>query len=166
MRLQFGLTDELTDTQYAPLAALVAYYEAEKVLVPLQSVTSASKTGDFTLSEKLSQVILSILAGCQYISMVNTKLRPERKLAQVERIDRFADQSTLSRALNELTRLNLSQLQTAGRQISDYCSRSRQHDWRGFLQLDFDLSALPCGKQAEEGKKGYASDKKTALYAN
>ena len=166
MRLQFGLTNDLTDTQYAPLAALAAYYKAENALAPLQSVTSAGKTGDFTLSEKLTQVILSILAGCQYISMVNTKLRPERRLAQVERIDRFADQSTLARALNELSRLNLSQLRVAVRQISNSCSHTRQHDWRGFLQLDFDLSALPCGKQAEEGRKGYASDKKTALCAN
>lgn len=30
MKLQFGLTQELTNTQYAPLAALLAYYEAEK----------------------------------------------------------------------------------------------------------------------------------------
>ena len=98
--------------------------------------------------------------------MVNTKLRPERKLAQVKRISRFADQSTLSRALDELTQMNLSQLEAAVRQISDGCSRTRQHDWRAFLELDFDLSALPCGKQAEGGEKGYASGKKTALCAN
>lgn len=30
MKLHFGLTPELTNTQYAPLAALLAYYEAEK----------------------------------------------------------------------------------------------------------------------------------------
>ena len=161
MKLQFGLTDELTNTQYAPLAALSAYYQAEKVLEPLQSVTSASKSGDFTLYEKLLQLVLSLLAGCEYISMVNTKLRPERKLAQVNRIDRFADQSTLARALNELTQMNLTQLTATVQQISRRCSHTRQHDWRRFLELDFDLSALPCGKQAEGGSKGYASGKKT-----
>lgn len=166
MSVQFGLTDELTNTQYAPLAALVAYYEAEKVLEPLQSVTSAGKTGDFTLPEKLSQLILSIMADCEYIWLVNTKLRPERKLAQVNRISHFADQSTLSRALDELNQMNLSELEAAVRQISDRCSQVRQHDWRGFLQLDFDLSALPCGKQAQGGRKGFASDKKTALCAS
>jgi hypothetical protein len=62
--------------------------------------------------------------------------------------------------------MNLNQLSLAVRQISQHCSRTRQHDWRGFLQLDFDLSALPCGKQAEGGQKGYASDKKTVLCAN
>jgi len=166
MQLKFGRTKEFTNTQYAPLAALLAFYEAEKALEPLQSVTSAAKSGDFTLAEKLEQTLVSILAGCEYISLVNTQLRPERKLAQVKRIARFADQSTLSRGLDELTQMNLGQLEAAVRQISDRCSRTRQHDWRAFLELDFDLSALPCGQQAEGGQKGYASGKKTALFAN
>ena len=156
----------MTHTQYAPLAALLAYYEAEKALEPLQSVTSAAQSGDFSLAEKLEQTFVSILAGCEYVSMVNTKLRPERKLAQVKRIDRFADQSTLSRGLDDLTQMNLSQLEAVVRQISDRCSQIRCHDWRAFLELDFDLSALPCGHQAEGGKKGFASGKKTALCAN
>lgn len=166
MKLQIGLTQEFTNTQYAPLAALMAYYEAEKALEPLQSVTSAAQSGDFTLAEKLEQTLLSILAGCEYISLVNTKLRPERKLAQVKRITRFADQSTLSRGLDDLTQMNLGQLEAAVRQISDRCSRTWQHDWRAFLELDFDLSALPCGQQAEGGRKGYTSGKKTGLCAN
>jgi hypothetical protein len=102
-----------------------------------------------------------MLTGCQYISVVNTKLRPERMLAQVKRIDHFAEQSTLAIALNELTQMNLAQLEASVRQISQRCSRTSQHDWRGFLMLDFDLSGLPCGKQAEGSQKGYFSGKKT-----
>ena len=166
MTLEFGKTDELTNTQRAPLGALIAYYEAQKVLKPLELVTLKAKKGEFDVADKLYQLILSILSDCKYISEVNTKLRPERKLAQVKRIARFADQSTLSRGLDELTQMNLGQLEAAVRQISDRCSRTRQHDWRGFLMLDFDLSALPCGQQAEGAQKGYASGKKTALFAN
>lgn len=166
MQLQFGLTQELTNTQYAPLAVLMAYYEAQKVLEPLQSVTSAAQNGDYTSAEKLTQLFWSILAGCEYISLVNMKLRPERKLAQVKRIAGFADQSTLSRGLDDLTQMNLDQLAAAVGQMSARCSQTRQHDWRAFLELDFDLSALPCGQQAEEGQKGYASGKKTGLCAN
>jgi len=141
---------------------LMAYYEAQKVLEPLQSVTSVATTGDFTLAEKLEQVVWSMLIGCQYISVVNIRLRPERMLAQVKRIDHFAEQSTLALALNELTQMNLDQLEASIRHISHRCSRTRQHDWRGFLTLDFDLSGLPCGKQAEASKKGYFSGKKTS----
>jgi hypothetical protein len=101
------------------------------------------------------------LTGCEYIAVVNTKLRPERILAQVKRTGSFAEQSTLAIALNELTQMNLAQLEVAVRQISQRCSRTRWHDWRGFLMLDFDLSGLPCGKQAEGSTKGYFSGKKT-----
>lgn len=161
MRLEFDTTDALTNTQFAPVAALMAYYEAQKVLEPLQSVTSDARKGDFTLADKLEQVVWSIFTGCQYISVVNTRLRPERQLAQVKCIERFAEQSTLSIALNALTQMHLGQLETAVQQISQRCSRTLEHDWRGFLLLDFDLSGLPCGKQAEESTKGYFSGKKT-----
>ena len=166
MRLEFGTTDELTNTQFAPVAVLMAYYEAQKVFEPLQSVTSAAQKGDFTLPEKLEQVVWSILTGCQYISVVNTKLRSERRLAQVKRIDHFAEQSTLAIALNELTQMNLAQLEVSVRQISQRCSRVGQHDWRGLLMLDFDLSGLPCGKQAEGSQKGYFSGKKMSADGN
>jgi hypothetical protein len=166
MRLEFDTSAELTNTQFAPVAALMAYYKAQKVLEPLQSVTSGTHKGDFTLAEKLEQVVWSILTGCQYISVVNTKLRPERMLAQVKRIAHFAEQSTLAIALNALTQMNLGQLETAVQQISHRCSRTRQHDWRGFLLLDFDLSGLPCGKQAEGSRKGYFSGKKTSPDGN
>jgi hypothetical protein len=59
------LHQEFSNTQY-PLAALLAYYEAEKVLV-----TSATQNGDFTLAEKLEQTLVSILAGCDQYNQMN-----------------------------------------------------------------------------------------------
>lgn len=159
MTLQFGFTAELANTGYAPLAALLNYYQGEKVLDPLQSTLTSDEN-------KLIQVILSILSGCETMSMVNTRLRPERVWAQVNRIEYFADQSTLSRYLNGLTQMNLAHLARAVGQVGHRCSRTDRHDWRGFLLIDFDLSGLPCGKQAEGGQKGYFSGKKTSMAAN
>ncbi len=159
MPLQFGVTSEFVNTQYAPLAALMSYYQCEHVLAPLRSASEIDEN-------KLTQVIWSILSGCEYMAMVNTRLRPERVLAQVNRIECFADQSTLSRCLNELTQMNLATLTQAVRQVSHRCSRTICHDWRGFLLIDFDLSGLPCGKQAEGSQKGYFSGKKTRRGAN
>jgi hypothetical protein len=161
MRIEFGLTPELSNTQYAPLALLAAYFAVENVLEPLQTVSAEAIKGDYSLANKLTEVILSILAGCEYISLVNAHLRSEQVLAQLYRIDSFAEQSTLSRTLNRLTQMNLAQLEAAVKQISRQCGQTVHHDWRGFLQLDFDLSGLPCGKQAEGGEKGYISGKKT-----
>lgn len=166
MTVTFGLTPELVNTQFAPVAALSAYYQAHQVLKPLESVTIPMKKIDFSPTDKLLQVFLSILTGCEYLSVVNTRLRPERPLAQLWRNESFAHQSTLSETLDSLTLTNLSQLAAAIKQICQPCSRTLKHDWRGFLWLDFDLSGLPCGKQAQESQKGYFSGKKTVLDAN
>lgn len=166
MAIEFGLTNELVNTQFAPLAALADYYEGQEILAPLQLVTPVTAKRDYPLANQLTQILLSILAGCEYLSVITTRLRPERKMAQLYRIDGFANQSTLSRTLDGLTLTNLDQLEAAVRDISRRCSRTHRHDWRGFLQLDFDLSGLPCGPQAQGAQRGYFAGKKTALAGN
>lgn len=166
MIVKFGLTEEFCNTQFAPVAALWAYYQTYQVLKPLESVKLEMKTIDYSATDKLVQVLLSILTGCEYLSVVNTRLRPERKLAQLLGKPSFAHQSTLSETLEALTLTNLSQLEATIRQIYQPCSRTRWHDWRGFLWLDFDLSGLPCGKQAQGSQKGFFSGKKTARGVN
>ena len=166
MHIEFGLTDEVVNTNYAPLAALSVYYRRNRMLKPLQSVHIPMKTRDFTPYDKLVQTLLAILAGCETLSEVNVKLRPEARLARVWDWDRFADQSMLSRTLDALTLMNIEQLRTAVTTIWRDHSQTRQHDWRGYLWLDFDLSGLPCGKGAEAGHKGYFSGKKTSPAGN
>jgi hypothetical protein len=166
MLTKIGLTDELINTRFAPVAALLAYYQAYEVLEPLASVTVEMKTIDFSPANKLWQVLTSLLTGCQYLSTVNTRLGCEGSLAQVLSNERFAHQATLSETLDALTLMNLAQLDTAVAHICRPCSRTHRHDWRGFLWLDFDLSGLPCGQQAEGSCRGFFSGKKTPLDAN
>lgn len=161
MALELGQTDELVNTRYAPLAALLAHYQQNQVLAPLSKVRIPIKSHDFTPHAKLEQVLVSILAGCETISEVNQKLKSEQALAEVGGWPRFADQSGLSRTLDALTLMNLAQLRQAGRQIWHRYSQVKHHDWRGYLWLDFDLSGLPCGPQAQASQKGYFSGKKT-----
>jgi len=73
----------------------------------------------------------------------------------------LADQSSLSRTLDALTLKNIAELRTSLGHIWQPLSRVRTHDWRRYLWLDFDLSGLPCGPQAEVGQKGYFAGKKT-----
>ena len=162
MTIEFGLTDELVNTQYAPLAALSAHYQQNLTLKPLKDVQIPVKERDFSPSDKLTQVLLSILAGCETLSEVNVRLKPEVGLAKVWHWDRFADQSCLSRTLDALTLKQIDQLRKAVTLIWRSHSLTVHHDWRGYLWLDFDLSGLPCGKQAEESQKGYFSGKKTS----
>ncbi len=166
MSIEFGLTKELVNTQFAPVAALSAYYDEQKVFKPLEKMVPVVQKRDFPLPNQLEQVVVSILTGCEYLSVINTKLRSERVLAQVYRINGFANQSTLSRSLDGLSLAHMSQLQDAVQEIGRRSSCIGSHNWRGFLELDFDLSGLPCGKQAEKSEKGYFSGKKTLLGGN
>lgn len=166
MTLEFGRTDELVNTQYAPLAALLAHYQQNQVFKPLSKVRLVMKSRDFTPYDKLEQVVVSILAGCRTLSEVNQKLRQEQLLARVGGWIRFVDQSGLSRTLDALTLMNIDQLRQAHTRIWHRHSQIRDHDWRSYLWLDFDLSGLPCGKRAQASQKGYFSGKKTAVAAN
>jgi hypothetical protein len=170
MNIEFGLTKSKTqvslNTCFAPLAALFAYYQQENILEPLHSVKMSMKKVRFSPVSKLQQVLLSILSGCEHISEVNTRLKPEVTLAQAWQLECFADQSGLSRTLDALTLMNIDQLREATTMIWRRHNRTLSHDWRGFLWLDFDLSGLPCGKRAEQSQKGYFSGKKTSPDAN
>ena len=166
MNIEFDLTDGPFNTQYAPLAALLAHYQQKQVLAPLEKVTIPMKTRDFSPVSKLKQILVSILAGCETLTAFNSELDGEADLAAIWGCGRFADQSTLSRTLDALTLMNIEQLRTATTAIWRSTSLTRLHDWRGFLLLDFDLSGLPCSPRAEESQKGYFSGKKTSPDGN
>jgi hypothetical protein len=81
MTITFGFTDELTNTRYAPLAALSAHYQQQRLLEPLTQVQIPMKIREFSPAHKLTQVLLSILAGCETLSEVNTTLKTEPGMA-------------------------------------------------------------------------------------
>lgn len=161
MNVKFGFTDETFNTQYAPLAVLLALYQQKQVLKPLEMVTTTTKIVHFSLTDKLKQVLVSILSGCETISEVNTKLRGDIPLAKAGGWERFADQSTLSLALDSLSQMNIEQLRDAITQMEHSYGQVPRHDWRGFLWLDYDLSGLICSQRAEGSERGYFSGKKT-----
>lgn len=159
MQIEFGLTDERFNSQYAPLGLLLALYNQEEVLKPLENIKTKEKVIKFSTKDKLLQIFVSILAGCDTISEVNTKLKGD-PVAHAGGWTEFADQSTLSLTLDSLTLMNIEQLRTATSQMWRNYGETFTHDWRGFLWLDYDLSGLPCSSQAEKSEKGYFSQKK------
>jgi len=161
MRLEFGLTEELTNTRFAPLAALGTYYCAQKTLEPLQQVSMALKTVHYCPADKLVDMLVSILAGCTHVAQINTRLRPEVTLAQAWGRDTYVEQSTVARTLDALTQTNLQDLRAAGMTIWRAHSQALDHDWRGWLWFDLDLSGLRASPNAEDSTKGYFSGEKT-----
>ena len=166
MTIEFGLTNGVWNTQYAPLVALIAHYQENKTLKALENVTIRQKKREFQSSEKLMQILASILCGCETLSEVNVKLKHETMLAQACGWRRIADQSTLSRTLDALSLEQIEQLRQATLEIWRQIGHTWRHNWHGYLWLEYDMSPLSCGKQAEESHKGYASGKKTSPVAS
>ena len=161
MSLEFGLTSDLTNTQFGPLAALGYAYRRQGTLKKLQTVQLRLKEVHHTPYHKLEEVVVSILAGCTHLAEINTVLRPDIYLAHSWGQTQFAEQSGVSRALDGLTQMNLTELRTATTGIWREHSLVWQHDWRGWLWFDLDLTGLVCSAQAEGSAKGYFSGKKT-----
>jgi len=161
MVIEIGITDEGFNTQYAPLAVLLAQYQSKNRLQALENVQMRIKTCDFSPTDKLQQVWISILAGCETLSETNVKLKPEIYLAKALGWERFSDQANLSRTLDVLTQKQIDELRQNTTHLWREYSQIRNHNWHGYLYLDYDLSGLPCSPQAAESQKGYFSDKKT-----
>jgi hypothetical protein len=166
MKIDFDLCEADCNSEYAPLAALCALYQQKNLFQPLDQITETTRNGVYPLKDKLIQVLLSMLAGCETLSEVNLKLRPERLLAQQWGWEQIADQSTLSRTLDQLSLEQIEQLRRGTTQIWRSFSQISQHNWHGFLWLEYDLSGLPCSAHAQESQKGYFGGKKTLLDAN
>jgi hypothetical protein len=73
----------------------------------------------------------------------------------------YVEQSTVARTLDALTQTNLQDLRAAGTAIWRAHSQALDHDWRGWLWLDLDLSGLRASPNAEDSTKGYFSGEKT-----
>src|SRR3972149_3436848 len=97
-----GTVEANVNTRYAPLALLSAHYQQNQTLKPLEMVDVEMKTVRYSPTSKLEQIFLSILAGCEYLSEINCRLKSEQALAQVWQLERFADQSMLIRPLDKL----------------------------------------------------------------
>ena len=166
MILEIGHSAEQSNTQYAPLVVLSAYYQEHRTVEPLNQVYIPMKIREYSTGDKLKQILLSILGGCGTLSEVNIRLKPEQQLADLWGWPHFADQSSLSRTLDELTQEQIDELRQSTQAIWRRNSQAVAHDWRSYLWLDYDLSGLPCSPRAEKSQKGFFSDKKTPPGAN
>lgn len=164
MSTKISLVPVEEHTSYAPLAVLGYCLTRTGFLLPVFAGLDLSlKTVDHTPSEKLLDVLVSILAGCRSITQVNTRLRPDLALAQAWRRKRFAEQSTLARTLDAFTDLHLGQLRQGSQALFCRESLTLRHNFsRDWLWLDIDLTPLPASKFAEASTKGNLG-KKTAM---
>ena len=112
-------------------------------------------------TDKLKDVLLTILAGGHGLVEANTRVRSDKALQLAFGRTSCAEQSTLSATLDACTATNVTELGEALKQIYRQVSRGYRHAYAAQYQvLDIDLSALVAGAQAEGATKGYFSGQK------
>jgi hypothetical protein len=109
-------------------------------------------------TEKLQDVLVSILAGLHAIMRINTHLRPDQTLATAWNRVQFAEQSTLASTLDALGSEQITQLRQGSQALFRQHAQTFRHDFRkGWLMVDIDPTGLLAARQAEGSRKGYIS---------
>lgn len=144
-------------TSYGALVALGVEVERREILRPIrEQVHIKQKVIKDTPVEKLTDVLVSILAGAQGIVETNKRVRPEKVLQMAFGRRRCGEQSVISETLNACTIVNVEQMQQAMQEIYQRHSQGYHHDYDADWQLlDVDMTGQPCGKKAEFASRGY-----------
>ena len=168
MKPHFDLTKESCNTGYAPLCVLgQALWEQETLAQLRQFDLISIKSPDHKPGEKLIDAFLLILAGYPSLYLINNTLRADPVLAQAwHRGAKLAEQSNISRTLDQCTGEALEGLQSLSHHFWSQHSRLAAHDWRKRLVIDLDLTPLLASARAEASTKGYLGGKKRPLVVN
>lgn len=163
MTTLFGLSDMKSNTQFAPLGLLGYRLQQRDFFAPLrEELQLEQKSIVYTPYDKLLTCLISIMSHCHAISQINTRIRPDRALAQAWGLTSFAHQATVADSLDHFTDVTIQQLRAAVSHIYIREGQALRHQWsqQGFLILDIDLTGLPASKHAQGSTKGYFSGKK------
>jgi hypothetical protein len=121
-----------------------------------QQVKIEQKTIKDSPLDKLTDILITILAGGQGLVEANTRLRSDPALQRAFGRERCAEQSVLSETLNACTSTNVAQLEQAVQTIYQAHSAGYHHPYdQAWQVLEVDLSGQPCGPKAAFASKGY-----------
>jgi hypothetical protein len=162
MRVQIVLEPLPTHTQYVPLAVLGYCLTRTGFLQPVwDGIEWSMKTIRHTPTEKLQDMLVSILAGNNSVYQINTRLRPDLTLAAAWQRERFAEQSTIADTLNALGPEQISQLRQGSQRLFQQYSQTMRHDFeKQWLMIDIDPTGLLASRRAEGSRKGYFAGKR------
>ncbi len=152
-------TTEL-NCQITPRVTLVALGLKIRQLGILKTMAQYVKIEQKTIKDspldKLTDVLVTILAGGQGLVETNTRLRSDPALQRAFGRSRCAEQSVISETLNACTATNVAQLEQAVQSIYQAHSAGYHHNYEQDWQvLEVDLSGQPCGPKAAFASKGY-----------
>ncbi len=141
----------------ASLAAIGMKLRELKLFEPIeQRVQIAQKTIKDRPTDKLSDALISMLAGAHGLVEIKTRLRADAALQRAFGRSRCAEQSVVQETLDACSAENVAQMEQAMDPISRQHSQGDQHDYQASYQvLDVDRSGMPCGPKAAFESLGY-----------
>jgi hypothetical protein len=161
MTISITLEEMPDHSSYAPLAVVGYCFSRTRLLQPLwQALELRQKSYDHAPTDKLQDVIVAILAGCRSLHQINTRLRPDIPLATAWQRPCFADQSVLSRQLDELSPQHLEQLRAGHLALLQQHSQLHTHNWQQAVILDVDATSLLASKRARGSRKGWVTGRR------
>jgi hypothetical protein len=168
MTITIRLVDMSESTPFAPLGVLgYCLNRTDFLKIALDEIDFSEKEVKHAPAAKLSDTLVSILAGCRSISTINTRIRPDLALAAAWGRPQFAEQSTIARTLDSFSEEQVAQLRAGTDRLFQRESRTWRHDFaQSRLWLDLDLSPMPTSKRAQGSRKGKMGDKKTVTGAS
>lgn len=148
--------------QFIPRATLVAIgiqLRRLRLLEPIsQKVRIAQKTVKFSPAEKLTDALITILAGAHGLVEANKRVRPDPGLQQAFGRSGCAEQSVIQDTLDACTADNVQQMEEALALIYRQHSQGYRHPYeREWQLLEVDLTGRPCGPKAAFATPGYFS---------
>lgn len=165
--IECSLTPSETQTNHGPLCALGHYLTRNKVLEPLRGVELPQKTLKHSPTQKLTDALIGILAGCEALYQLNAEVRPDRPLLEAfgRGEEGCAEQSTVSETLTrfEEGEGTVAELREAVEVIQRRHSPIFSHDFeRELLVVEVDLTGLRASAKAEGSTKGYFASERNA----
>jgi len=144
-------------TSRATLLALGIRMEQLKIMDTIgQYVTIGQKTVKDSPLDKVTDALITILAGGRGLVEANKRVRADRALQRAFGRDRCAEQSVISETFNACSSANVQQMSQALTELYRQHSAGYRHDYQQQWQLlDIDLSGQPCGPKAAFASKGY-----------
>jgi len=106
--------------------------------------------------EKLTDGLITILAGGEGLVNANKLLGSDRAVQMAFGRERCAEQSVISETFNACTQQNVSQMEQAWSVLYRAHSEGYRHNYlKDWQLLDIDLTGQPCGPKAAFATRGY-----------
>ena len=149
--------EESQFTARATLIGLGVRIERLGILEEIRErVKIKQKTVKDSPMDKITDGLITILAGGKGLVEANKRVRPDGALQRAFGRERCAEQSVISQTFDACDEENVIQMAQAQRAIYQAHSEGYGHDYEAEWQvLDIDLTGQPCGKKAAFASKAY-----------